>query len=1101
MIRFVGLLVLAFIAQANAQSGPNGGVVGPGGAASVFTGFANPSATAGPSAVNGVATTGLRSDSSPAIQKGTNTQFGIIESDGSTIICTSGVCVVASITLGSVSVAPGSSLTTTQLTAQINTATASLSGALPAWPNNTTTYFRGDGTYATLNYAAVAGLGSMAEQSSSSVSITGGAITGMPSPSGATDVATKQYVDNSATGLTVHTAVTLATTTALPTNTYNNGTSGVGATLTATSDGVITIDGADITLNERVLVKNESAAANNGIYTVTTVGTSGAAYVLTRAADANTPGTANPNEIGYGTYVLVTAGTANTATGWSVTSTVATIGTSAINWAQFSASVTGVTSLGGLSGILALGTGLTSSSQTINTPWTISSANIYFNLGGNVGIGTSSPGFLLHEYANNGTFELQELQQAGTAGVLTRYVDNTGDIVAFGSEGGSASIRTNNTQRLAITIGGLVGVGTASPSGNVDIENGSDTATGCLNSSCVNSFSGPWGQMAGNIDCTGSTAADTLLSNAFTSNSVVMVPPNCTVRFTSPASPAVPKGKQLIVPCGSMIKPDSGATFLIEGTIPDPGLCQIFSGMGTVTGLNLVRAEYWGAANNGSTDSTAALNAADASMVAAATNGSDGSPVLTLGCGSGYLISGSVTFHPSQANNEQIIGGGSTSCTEIVGSSGGTFSGNHNCLVCVIPATSSVAQDFAMKNVSIFSQTQNQNVQCLNLGDSTTRLQGQTRELVLENINISNCNTGIGLYNTRNWFFNRVGISPGYPGGAFTASSSTTNLTVTSVTGQVVVGTTLSGNACVPGGTTILSQTSGTPQGAGVYVTSGSTTCSGASLISGTGLTSASIGMIFDSDNGGDFSGDSDMVGGQINCIGSGSGASGGANVGIRLRSEQGASGGSNIAGLRFSGVVWYGCADAFLASTRYSSTLGDIWVNPGSQFDPGGGASTGTFFSGTTNGGIAKAMVNINFDNLYVTQQTNAPTFSFVGDTTEAIRDISIVNVRANGNSGSIGYFAFIENAVDLTIANNRLVYFSGTAGPPALVYLDNVTNFAVTGNACAPDGINNSVGYLVDVAGSTDYGAVTGNMFGVCVTSTINASMTHQAVGTNYP
>lgn len=45
--------------------------------------------------------------------------------------------------------------TNTQLTALINTATASLSGALPAWPNNTTTYFRGDGTYATLNFAAI----------------------------------------------------------------------------------------------------------------------------------------------------------------------------------------------------------------------------------------------------------------------------------------------------------------------------------------------------------------------------------------------------------------------------------------------------------------------------------------------------------------------------------------------------------------------------------------------------------------------------------------------------------------------------------------------------------------------------------------------------------------------------------------------------------------------------------------------------------------------------------------------------------------------------------------------------------------------------------
>jgi hypothetical protein len=49
--------------------------------------------------------------------------------------------------------------TNAQLTALINAATASLPGALPAWPNNTTTFFRGDGTYATLNCSALGGSG------------------------------------------------------------------------------------------------------------------------------------------------------------------------------------------------------------------------------------------------------------------------------------------------------------------------------------------------------------------------------------------------------------------------------------------------------------------------------------------------------------------------------------------------------------------------------------------------------------------------------------------------------------------------------------------------------------------------------------------------------------------------------------------------------------------------------------------------------------------------------------------------------------------------------------------------------------------------------
>ena len=54
-------------------------------------------------------------------------------------------------------------LTNTQLTALINPATALLPGALPAWPNNTTTFFRGDGTYATLNFAALGGVATAAQ--------------------------------------------------------------------------------------------------------------------------------------------------------------------------------------------------------------------------------------------------------------------------------------------------------------------------------------------------------------------------------------------------------------------------------------------------------------------------------------------------------------------------------------------------------------------------------------------------------------------------------------------------------------------------------------------------------------------------------------------------------------------------------------------------------------------------------------------------------------------------------------------------------------------------------------------------------------------------
>jgi baseplate J-like protein len=76
-------------------------------------------------------------------------------------------------------------------------------------------------------------------------------------------------------------------------------------------------------------------------------------------------------------------------------------------------------------------------------------------------------------------------------------------------------------------------------------------------------------------------------------------------------------------------------------------------------------------------------------------------------------------------------------------------------------------------------------------------------------------------------------------GATFTGSGSGTNLTVSAVTGVIGIGDVLSGTG-VPGGTTIVSQTSGTPGGAGVYVTSGATTSLGASLASNAPIIAAS---------------------------------------------------------------------------------------------------------------------------------------------------------------------------------------------------------------------------------------------------------------------
>jgi hypothetical protein len=133
--------------------------------------------------------------------------------------------------------------------------------------------------------------------------ITAGTIT--TAPVNNTDIVNKQYADAIASGIHFHEAVELATTAALPANTYNNGTGGVGATLTANANGALSVDSTLTVAGNRILVKNEAAGANNGVYVVTQVGSGGAPYILTRATDFDSVGT-GVDQIDEGDFFLVT---------------------------------------------------------------------------------------------------------------------------------------------------------------------------------------------------------------------------------------------------------------------------------------------------------------------------------------------------------------------------------------------------------------------------------------------------------------------------------------------------------------------------------------------------------------------------------------------------------------------------------------------------------------------------------------------------------------------------------------------------------------------------------------------------------------------------
>ena len=144
-------------------------------------------------------------------------------------------------------------------------------------------------------------------------------------------LANKAYVDQVAQGLDTKPSVKVATTADLSA-TYSNGTDGVGATLTAGSNGAISIDGVSLSADDRVLVKDQSTAAENGIYKVSTVGDGSTAFILTRATPED-----QPAELTGGSFVFVEEGTANANNGYVFTHTgQPTFGTTSLDVAQFS---------------------------------------------------------------------------------------------------------------------------------------------------------------------------------------------------------------------------------------------------------------------------------------------------------------------------------------------------------------------------------------------------------------------------------------------------------------------------------------------------------------------------------------------------------------------------------------------------------------------------------------------------------------------------------------------------------------------------------------------------------------------------------------------
>lgn len=127
-------------------------------------------------------------------------------------------------------------------------------------------------------------------------------------------------------------ACTVATVGTNLTVVYANGTAGVGATLTNSgTQAIFTLDGVSPSINQRVLVKDQTATFQNGIYTVTNIGSASTNWILTRATDYDSIYLINP-----GDDVTIASGTINGSSAFMQTVVVTTIGTSAITFSSLS---------------------------------------------------------------------------------------------------------------------------------------------------------------------------------------------------------------------------------------------------------------------------------------------------------------------------------------------------------------------------------------------------------------------------------------------------------------------------------------------------------------------------------------------------------------------------------------------------------------------------------------------------------------------------------------------------------------------------------------------------------------------------------------------
>jgi hypothetical protein len=293
-------------------------------------------------------------------------------------------------------------------------------------------------------------------------------------PQSALQAATKQYVDTiAAAGLHYHAPVRVEHPSNL-TATYDNGTSGVGATLTNSgTQAVLVLDNVTMVVSDRVLIANQTNQAHNGVYTVTNIGSASTNWVLTRATDADSYSPSDPDALGEGDAFFIKEGDTNAGhLDVMTTSGTITFGTTNIVFSEVAETTvysagTGL-SLSGTEFNVGAGTGITVDATSVSTVQDIATSatptfdglnttgNITFGDSDEARFGAGSDLRIYHNGSNSiiwdeGVGNLQLVSSGASVDIIKAGGEN---MATFATDG-AVTLYYDNAVKLATTSTGI----------------------------------------------------------------------------------------------------------------------------------------------------------------------------------------------------------------------------------------------------------------------------------------------------------------------------------------------------------------------------------------------------------------------------------------------------------------------------------------------------------------------------------------------------------------------------------------------------------------------------------------------------------------------